>query len=171
MAPTQEHGQRTFFIVQYLQDREKCTWIDVNKTSDLSIYLPSLSGYFPNNTVRSCSVRVCFDGKKESKNTSCSREYKVYSSKCITFEVFRQTGIISDIYYMARQSSEKRSILIGSWAVGNQQHEPRRFGGKFWQHHSSDIETNKLYACLKIVFFFLGSQFGDCIQVVIETIN
>ena len=114
MAPTQEHGQRSFFTVQYLQDREKCTWIDVNKTSDLSIYLPSLSGYFPNNTVRNCSVRVCFDGKKESKNTSCSREYKVYSSKCIRFEVLRQTSIISDIYYMAMQSSEKRSILIGS---------------------------------------------------------
>lgn len=83
MASTQESGRKSFFVIQYLLNRNKCKWMDVNRTSGLSISTNYLSEYLPEGTLRTCSVRVCFEAGKKSVNKTCSSEHKLYSSKRI----------------------------------------------------------------------------------------
>ena len=88
MAATQKDGKKSSFTIQYLQNRKRCIWIDVNKTSELSISIFSLSQYIPEHTVKTCSVRVCVSGPTPFNNVSCSREHKVYSSKSLCDPIF-----------------------------------------------------------------------------------
>jgi hypothetical protein len=85
VASTEDGGKKSSFTIQYLLSRKKCRWMDVRETSDLSISIDSLSQYIPENTMDTCSVRVCLNAKKTSKNTSCSREHKIYSGKCMKY--------------------------------------------------------------------------------------
>ena len=74
--------RKSVFVVQLLKNREKCKWINVTTTSKLAVSLHSLNEYFPENTIDTCSVRICLKEKQGSVNASCSHEHRLYSSKC-----------------------------------------------------------------------------------------
>ena len=131
MAATQKDGKKSSFTIQYLQNRKRCIWIDVNKTSELSISIFSLSQYIPEHTVKTCSVRVCTSGQTPFDNVSCSREHKVYSkisprptvnlrydSKMVTLSWWRQRtdtlkilGYVIQIFRISKSGREEVSYI------------------------------------------------------------
>ena len=131
MAATQMDGKKSSFTIQYLQNRKRCIWLDVNKTSDLSISIFSLSQHIPEHTVKTCSVRVCVSGQTLFNNVSCSREHKIYSkisprptvnlkydSKRVTLSWWRQKtdtvkilGYVIQIFRRSKSEIEEVSYI------------------------------------------------------------